>query len=284
MMTKKLLLGFVMALTVLAPCRSWGSGGTFCLSGEYFRYGADMTGVTHDIITDANALCTASKTPWDCCTGNTTGVCDGPRDLPKFNVAGLSATATTRLAVTAPWVYPNDASAASAFTCTATLMSSDSSPDSSHTVAVDVGLEVAVPEYSSFKGEDLRVPQWQHGVSSAAAISTVKYRGKAYAAAAVTPKTMSYNAGCTAADTPWDCCTGNTTGNCPATCDISTNSGSNLIDCRQDYMSVRVEVIANAGCTANLVPWGCCTGSGTGTCGTSTSGTETLTQLCCSYS
>jgi len=64
--------------------------------------------------------------------------------------------------------------------------------------------------------------------------------------------------GCSAAATPYPCCTGHNTGNCVAPVvaiplDLSTGKGTISFD-------------ANSDCTAASAPYLCCTGAGTGTC------------------
>ena len=71
------------------------------------------------------------------------------------------------------------------------------------------------------------------------------------------------NAGCTAADVPWDCCTASGAGTCiPA--DFIVGYGTCASDA--SICTENADCPVNAGCTGAGVPWPCCSGSGAGVC------------------
>jgi hypothetical protein len=279
-----------LALLLLAA-PVWASGGTFVRSGAMRMYFAAGT-CQDDVVSSSNALCLGSADPFACCTGAGAGTCYKPITLPQCALDG-----TLRGFTLGTDAYPQDVAADSEFTCVLYYDSPDA--DISGAFTAQLALQVTMPAYSTFKGEDIEVANFVataeianqtiedlnaacSGSGTPASCCTGSGTGTCLAMGTVTfpaiiPKGSSYTERCSAADTPWDCCTGDGTGTCPIACTNTTP-----MDCRSAPLVARILVGTNDACTATDVPFDCCTGADTGTCGASTNNLRVI-ALRCSY-
>jgi hypothetical protein len=205
-----------------------------------------------------NSLCTAAGTPFPCCTGSGTGTCTAAGNNLLCTAAGTPLACCT-----------------GAGTGTCTWSACGSNPDGCQTQAqYDAGLQWS---YSTSAPVGCR---YLYGVKGRIPAAVTKADGTTWAANTLVDLTtaaydtqgeclaagfswdnwlpnMPTNSLCTAAATPWTCCTGAGAGTCIGNTTKTSASGG-------DYAGMPS---ANVGCVAAGNPDPCCTGANTGTCG-----------------
>ena len=183
-----------------------------------------------------NAFCTGSGAPDACCTGVGTGTCG-----PGLNSLCTGLAAPYYCCTGAGTGNCNWASLGSnlSFTAPRTLYQSNTN----RAILADFDAPVATNTLCTGSGAP-----WACCTGAGAGTCTTY---------------------CTGANTPYSCCTGSGTGNCGASRCILLH-----FPMPPDYVAAGnmtwtygMVTKGNATCTAAGVPWPCCTGSGTGTCG-----------------